>query len=142
MALALVLSVFPMPAAGAYHYIYASPDCGQPGARVYVYGYGFTPNSDIAITWDGDPIATDPEAVVTSESGYFSAYIVVPEAPDGDYTIRATDGEGLYAQCTFRVGPLYLSLWPDCGQPGARVQVYGYGFTPNSQITIKWGAVP
>ncbi|MFO7997235.1 MAG: CFI-box-CTERM domain-containing protein [Dehalococcoidia bacterium] len=142
MVLVLLLLAFPMPAVAASQSIWTSPDCGQVGARVEVYGYDFTPESNITITWEGVPLATDPEDVVTDDSGYFSAYIVVPDVDYGDYTIRATDGEGLWAECTFEVAPPGIWFYPSQGPVGGRVEVYGYSFTPDSDITITWEGDP
>ena len=50
MVLVLLLLPFPIPTAAAGQDIWTSPYYGQVGARIVVYGYDFTPESNIAIT--------------------------------------------------------------------------------------------
>jgi len=122
--------------------IWFSPSQGPAGGRVEVYGYRFTPNSTITIRWEGVPLATDPEVVTTDETGNFNAYITVPDVGYGDYTVKATDGEGLWAERTFEVAPPEIWFSPSQGPAGGRVEVYGYRFTPGSNITITWEGGP
>ena len=147
LALALVLVAFPMPVAAQSTEIFFWPaDSGPVGTWVGVAGHGFTPDSEITITWEGEPINTEPGVVVADPGGWFGAMIVVPDVSDGDYTIRATDGEGRWAEALFCVGPPpppEIWLFPtDSGPVATWVMVGGYGFTPDSTIVVTWDGEP
>jgi len=141
LALVLVLVSLPTPVAAQSAEIFFWPaDSGPAGTWVGVGGYGFTPYSVITITWDGNPIDTETE-VVTDSGGWFGAMILVPDVPEGDYMVMATDGSGLWAEALFSVGPPYSGIWlfpADSGPSGTWVGIMGYGFTPDSVISITW----
>jgi hypothetical protein len=124
--------------------VWFSPSQGPVGGLVDIYGACFSPGSSVAISWEGGPLATDPTPVVVDDTGrFYNAYIVVPDVGYGDYTIRVTDGEGLWAERTFEVAPPEVWFSPSQGPVGGLVDIYGACFSPGSSITtVTWEGVP
>jgi len=65
---------------------------------------GFAGNSRITVTWDGTPIPTVPQVIITDIYGNFTAIISVPtpNAP-GAHLVNATDEYGRSGWTTFTV---------------------------------------
>lgn len=66
-------------------------------------GSGFAPDSQISVTWDGIPIPTVPDQVITNSSGGFTCILSVLNQTDGAYNVRAVDETGNEAAATFTV---------------------------------------
>jgi len=83
----------------------ASPPEGLAGSLVLAYVWDIPYESDLTITWDGDPLET---STFLSEfiglPGPGPAYsFIVPDATAGDHTVRAFDEGELWAETTFTV---------------------------------------
>ncbi len=75
-----------------------------------VSGSGFSPNSDITITWDHAEIPTVPNPLITNSYGNFTAIISVPTQDDaGSHVVKATDEFGNEANATFHVLEMAIS---------------------------------
>jgi len=83
-------------------YLTLVPDTGF--AATTVVGVRFAANSQITITWDGEPIITVPSPLTTDSNGNFTAIITVLSPTDpGLYNVTSTDQEGNKANATFTV---------------------------------------
>jgi hypothetical protein len=78
-----------------------SPSAGAAGSSAGVSGNGFTPNSTIAVSFDGKSVPTDCAADATGS--FSSCTFTVPTADAGSYTVTASDGGKNSAQATFTV---------------------------------------
>ncbi|MCL0070076.1 hypothetical protein M1N85_05195, partial [Dehalococcoidia bacterium] len=76
------------------------------GLATTVSGIGFTPYSEITLTWDDDEIITIPKRVTADIHGTFIAMLVAPTITPGGYMIGATDAVGRSAQAAFTVPDL------------------------------------
>ena len=68
-----------------------SPELPQIGSEVTVTGYGFAASSNVSVKYDGIMIASLPR---TDELGSFSHVFTVPESPEAEHEIVATDEAG------------------------------------------------
>ena len=108
---------------------------------VKVNGSGFMQNSQLTISFDGKTIATNPSNVVTDSAGEFSALIISPASPAGNYTIDAADTAGNSASSSFTIKPA-ISLNPSAAGNLTSVSVVGSGFAASSQITLSYSGSP
>ncbi|MGD8506750.1 MAG: hypothetical protein PVF15_08830 [Candidatus Bathyarchaeota archaeon] len=78
------------------------PDRGF--ASTTIVGSGFSSSSTITVTWDGMPIPTVPNPLITDSYGNFTAMItaLTPNDP-GPHIVNATDEWGHSAWATFTV---------------------------------------
>ena len=121
---------------------------GPAGTIVKIDGRGFTPNTKIItkvdITLGGTvPVSTkDGKNVTTSSTGTFTAYLVIPSVPKGDYKITIDGGPGKVATAKFEVdGETCIKLMPNYGVPGAVMTVKGYNYSQVPvKVTIELGA--
>jgi hypothetical protein len=80
-----------------------TPDSGFAATTIVGLG-GFAANSNITITWDGTPIPTVPQLIITDAYGNFTAIISVPtQTALGTHMVNATDDYGRSAETTFTV---------------------------------------
>ena len=68
-----------------------NPTSGLVNTLVIVTGINFDPNSDVIITFAGNPVTTIPATVTTNTSGDFSANFTVPNSTPGARIVSATD---------------------------------------------------
>jgi hypothetical protein len=79
-----------------------APDAGF--AATTIAGGRFAANSQITITWDGEPVITVPSPLTTDSYGNFTAIITVPTPTEpGIHNVTSTDQEGNKANATFTV---------------------------------------
>ena len=85
-----------------------NPTSGLVNTLVIVTGTGFDPDSNVIITFAGNPVTTIPATVTTHTSGDFSANFTVPNSTPGARIVSATD-EGSNSNSTiFTVtAPMY-----------------------------------
>ena len=76
-----------------------NPTSGLVDTLVIVTGTGFDPNSNVIITFAGNPVTTIPATVTTDTSGEFSANFTVPNSTPGARIVSATD-EGFNSNST------------------------------------------
>ena len=79
-----------------------TPDSGKPGDEITIEGWGFTGDSDITITFDRIDV-TPAGGIEADSEGHFEDEFEVPSVRDGDYTVKAEDGEKLSAEADFEV---------------------------------------
>jgi len=83
-------------------YFTLEPDTGF--AATTIVGGRFAANSKITITWDGQPVTTVPNPLITDLNGNFTAIITVPvQTEPGVYTVVSTDQTGTNTGATFAV---------------------------------------
>jgi len=83
-------------------YLTLVPDSGF--AATTIAGGRFAANSQITITWDGEPVITVPSPLTTDSYGNFTAIITVLNQTDpGLHTVTSTDQEGNKANTKFTV---------------------------------------
>ena len=81
---------------------------GPAGTVVKVDGRGFTPSytivNNVGITLDTEPVSTkDGKDIITSSTGTFTAYLVIPSVSKGEYKITINGGPAKVATATFEV---------------------------------------
>ncbi|MGA2683378.1 MAG: PKD domain-containing protein, partial [Candidatus Bathyarchaeia archaeon] len=110
-----------------------SPANGPVGTTVTVTGSNFISSSTIALTFDGNPITTNPSIVTTDAYGSFSATFVASGTGGGN-PVLASDGVNS-ASGIFIVTPS-ISISPTRGLTGTpiTITISGQGYTANSQL--------
>jgi len=79
-----------------------TPDSGEPSEEITIEGWGFTEESDIMLTFDGEDV-TPAGGIETDSDGRFKDEFEVPDVLDVDYTVTAEDEEELSAKEDFEV---------------------------------------
>lgn len=74
--------------------IAVSPDSSAPDGQVMIQGTGFEPNENVAVIVGSTVAETTPPAVAADSSGEFSAIVIVPELPSGQYQLVARGEDG------------------------------------------------
>jgi len=88
-------------------------------------------------TWNVTIDTKDGEDISTSSTGTFTAYIVIPWAPVGDYEVNVTDGT-VWATDDFEVdGESSITVTPTYGTPGTVLTVVGGNFTRISGTDVE-----
>jgi hypothetical protein len=115
-----------------------SQTSGSPGGSITVTGAGFGTNeTDITITFDGNPVASGIEA---SPLGTWSGTFTVPASAFGSHTIKAygtVTTVGSISGKSFKIAPS-LSVSPAASYVGGTVRILGFGFAPNSSLTFAY----
>lgn len=117
-----------------------APTEGGVNDQVTVSGQGFADNDTITISFDGAAVATSPATVTTNSVGSFAATFIVPNAGQGDHTVKAQDVTGNFVTATFAIGQS-MSITPTLGLVGDLVTVSGTGFDTAKIVTITFGGV-
>lgn len=105
-----------------------TPSTSSPTATVQIDGTGFAAEEEITITFDTDPIVTDPVTVTTDVNGSFTCDIVVPSVAAGNYTVDATDESTNTDSAT-------LAVQTVPGQPNVTVQT-----VTGTTVQLSWPA--
>lgn len=114
------------------------PTSGPVGTSVNVTGINFDPNSQVAITFGGNPVTT----ATPNGNGVFSTTFTVPQSSGGLQPVKATQGSKSASQ-SFTVTsspPPAIILNPASGPIGSSVTITGAGFDPTSTVTIDFGS--
>ncbi|MGB9841267.1 MAG: beta strand repeat-containing protein [Candidatus Bathyarchaeales archaeon] len=114
-----------------------TPTSGQQGFTVNIVGHYFTAIAGTTITVKFGALTVGTYS--TLDNGTFSGNFNVPTLPDGDYTVNATDPNGLWATQNFKVAVTLLVVAPTSGPTGTQVTVTGYGFTPSGTVNVTLG---
>jgi len=116
-----------------------TPTSGAPGTNVQVTGNGFSANSAITISFDGNNVtlSTTPRA---DSTGTFSASFAVPRASGGNHPVMASDGT-FSATAVFNVTSS-AKIDPVTGPVGTTVTVTGSSFGSSGAITITFNSTP
>jgi len=102
-----------------------SPEYGNPGTRVTVYGHYFTAGKLVDIYYDATLIVRDVRA---NSGGDFAYTFNIPEGCSGHYQVLAKGYAEADTYFTVKPG---LTVSPDNGPPGTTVTVEGKGFACN-----------
>jgi hypothetical protein len=106
---------------------------------VTVTGGGFTANEPgITVTYDGAVLAS---GIAADAQGSWSANFTVPPSPAGAHVLRApTSASQAVAapELSFNVTPT-LSVTPGSGHVGMKLDITGFGFSPNSPLALTHG---
>jgi flagellar basal body rod protein FlgG len=111
------------------------PSTGSGGSLAVVTGSGFTPDSTIAVTFDGRSVATTCTA--NANGSISSCAYTVPAVAAGIHTVTASDGTRYSASAIFTVTPAF-SLNATAGIVGSTVLLSGSYYTPNSTLTVAF----
>jgi hypothetical protein len=116
-------------------YLILSPSLGVPGTNITVYGYNFTANKWVDISYDGTYVhiyvdETYTDEVHTDADGDFTATLIIPESYTGTHEVSAEDEAHISASHNFTVKP-GLTISPTEGPVGTNVTMEGHGFAKN-----------
>ncbi len=109
------------------------PSTGDVNTPFSAFGYGFSKNVIVNITWDGILIGS----ASTDNLGSFTAYLVVPYTSVGNHVVEANDSNSVNTTATFTVYPA-VSINPNHGIAGINAAVNCTGFSSNTGITLYW----
>jgi len=111
------------------------PTSGSPATLVIVNGTGFTPFVGASIEFDTINVTMIP-TIPTEADGSFFQLFLVPDMPDGTYTVKATDENGTVATAPFQVPSPTINLTPNTTSGPAIVTATGSGFLPHQPIIL------
>ncbi|HKZ94431.1 MAG TPA: hypothetical protein VJ249_07620 [Candidatus Bathyarchaeia archaeon] len=118
-----------------------NPTMGGYNTQVFIRGDGFQGFSDITILFDGTDVTPSPTPQ-TDPIGSFETSFFVISAPNGTYTVTASDMWGNSASTEFNVVPRIMCVWPGAsGSPSTLVVLDGFGFGSSVNITLRFGSV-
>jgi hypothetical protein len=120
--------------------IVTEPPWGKISTRIYIFGYGFSPNeSGIKYTWDAKPLSKSP--IQADKTGSWSSQFDVPTGPKGEYIIGVSSdstGAGEVPGLVFTVSP-FCKATPLSGPVGTKITLTGVGFRPGEDgLTFTW----
>ncbi|MCW4055440.1 MAG: IPT/TIG domain-containing protein [Candidatus Bathyarchaeota archaeon] len=108
---------------------------GPPSTLVFVNGTGFAPHSAVAL-WFGSFNVTMYPPASTDGNGSFMQLFLVPDVPDGLYTVTARDEDSNSADAPFATPSSILTLTPDTTSGHAVVTAAGSGFPPYAPVLL------
>ncbi len=111
------------------------PTSGSPATLVFVNGTGFTPFVGVSIEFDAINVTMIP-TFPTEADGSFIQLFLVPDVPNGAYTVEATDENGTSATAPFHVPSPVMTLTPNTTSGPAIVTATGSGFLPKQPILL------
>jgi hypothetical protein len=160
--LAMLIAVIPAAPALAAERITVTPDSGEIDDYIEIECAGFTAGEDVYFFFsseeadEGDEIDDEVEnyeriAIEYSADSSFTVDFDVPDeltdgeddedVESGDYYVYATyEDYDIVAVDDFRVILIEISISPDEGPVGTRVEVTGSGFEDDQDITIEFGS--
>ena len=104
---------------------------------VTVTGTGFTPNDTVSFYLDGEPLEA---TATTSELGSFTADLLIPDVQAGTHVIKATAKKMFNQEATLRFKTsAMIKVEPATPIVGKTATVSGYGFAPETEVSIKFG---
>ncbi len=112
-----------------------SPTSGPPTTVALVGGTGFASSVAVSIEFGNINVTMYPP-VPTDADGSFMQVFFVPEVPDGEYMVNATDETGNSATAQFLVPSPTLTLEPSTTTGNSIVTVRGSGFPPYQPILL------
>ncbi|MDE1862625.1 MAG: IPT/TIG domain-containing protein, partial [Thaumarchaeota archaeon] len=119
-----------------------TPNTGAVGTTVTISGTAFKANTNVAITYDGTTLTTNPTTVKTNGAGAFSATFIVPSSGAGNHTVTASQtGPGsVTLSTTFTVTtPVINAAVPTSGPVGTTVSFNFNNLIAGASYTIKFG---
>jgi len=103
---------------------------------VTITGTGFTVNDTVQFYVDGEPVEV---TATTNDLGSFTLDFVIPDVQAGAHVIKATGKKMFNQEATlrFKTEPV-IRVEPATPVVGKTATVSGYGFAPDSEISIKY----
>ena len=108
---------------------------GPPSTLVFVNGTGFAPHSAVSLGFGSFNVTMYPPTS-TEGDGSFMQLFLVPDVPDGLYTVTAMDEENNSADAPFATPSSILTLTPDTTSGHAVVTAAGFGFPPYAPVLL------
>ena len=108
-----------------------SPSGGPVGKTVSATGSTFSSLHTITLTWDGNPIATNPSVITSNLTGGFQATFQVPTSTIGSHKVQATDGTNTHAALFTITSLSFTAPQP----PTGLIATSG-----NTQTSLSWAA--
>lgn len=108
---------------------------GPPSTLVFVNGTGFAPHSVVSLGFGSFNVTMYPPTS-TDGDGSFMQLFLVPDVPDGLYTVTAMDEDSNSADAPFATPSSILTLTPDTTSGHAVVTAAGLGFPPYAPILL------
>jgi len=124
----------------AHGEIEVDPEVAVVGSEVMISGQGLRPEQKITIEYDGKEINIEGGDTGTDADGRFTCSIVIPECPNGTYTITAIDESGNMPEAEFSVKP-QIALMPSSQGVDGAVDVSGTGFGQRERVTVTLDGV-
>jgi hypothetical protein len=116
-----------------------SPSSGAAGTQIGITGGGFAANKTVTVTWEGEPVTTNPSVVTSDANGNFSAAVVAPKTASGMYDVEVSDGtNNSTAQFTLTAT---ARVDQTTGGVGSSVPFSGDGFNASATITVQYDGV-
>ncbi len=120
-----------------------SPTSGPLATTVLVNGTGFAPSASVSIEFSehhprehGKFNVTMYPTFPTDLNGSFMQLFFVPDVPDGEYIVNATDETGNSAAANFLVPAPLLVLDPTTATGNSLVTARGMGFPPKQPVIL------
>ena len=114
------------------------PTEGAVGSGVSVYGLGYISNGAITIKFDSKDVATTRKGMF----GRVNSGFIVPNVPEGTYTVTATSAEGDFGSATFTViakgSSSYIQTNPTVTLPPSNAYPTSQGPNPTSTWTYPY----
>lgn|GEM_PF-4823346 len=125
-----LLAALSLPAAASAQNVMLTSDrsCYGPNQVISLTGYGFTPDSDVALSADGQQLGLG----IADYDGIFSASLRAPRLPFASLPLRFTATDQTYllnrASTTVRLTALDVSVTPRGGDPTRPRRIRARGF--------------
>ena len=108
---------------------------GPPSTLVFVNGTGFAPHSTVSLGFGSFNVTMYPPTS-TDGDGTFMQLFLIPDVPDGLYTVTAIDEHSNSADAPFATPSSILTLTPDTTSGHAVVTATGLGFPPYAPVLL------
>ncbi len=111
------------------------PETAAVGSGVTISGQGLRPDQSITIEYDGKQVNIESGDAKTDGDGQFTCAIVIPECPNGSYTVTAIDESGNRPETEVSIKP-EITLIPTSQYVDKVVEVRGTGFGERENVTV------
>jgi len=111
------------------------PMSGAPTTLIFFSAFGFASNINITVRFDSIDITPYPFLTTGFDGSVWTAFLV-PDVPNGIYTVNATDATGNTATAPFAVPTPILSLTPTKTFESSIVTANGMGFQPGAPVLL------
>ncbi|MHC1680757.1 MAG: fibronectin type III domain-containing protein [Methanomassiliicoccales archaeon] len=111
-------------------------DSGCLDAVIPISGSGFAPNAHLSLYIGDWHVLFNP---LTDANGSFSSNFKVPDLADGVYLLNVSDPNYHLAMANFAIGTPRITLGSENGSPRVDVPIQGYGFHPDSALSLYIG---
>lgn len=109
--------------------IFVQPTSGSTNTFARVLGYDFSVSAELTLFFDLINV-TPYSPVLASPEGSFNSLFLVPNVPDGTYSVSAYDNMGNVASSIFVVPSPMIRLTPNTIFESCIITVEGIGFQP------------